>query len=205
MDEISVADIEQLFCGTLVLYKGQPVLFKSITHERVAILFVLLHGKDIRVKFVLNDFGAPRGRIGFVNHGGSASYVIRRPRRQYAVGVTRANSDIKLLPYLDVNRREIIRKDLREFNNKAVHSAMMNDYPKFSEALERAKETNGACAFDKQFAIGFDNRVWYKESYVGKLPEGKKSMKDIVFPKEYEYLKLPLLQEHGKVERTFES
>jgi len=204
MDEITVADIEQLFCGTLVLYKDQPVLFKSISQDRQARLLNLFHGKEVRVKFELKDFGAPRGRIGFVNHGGSAAYIFRKPRRQFAVGVTNANADVKVLPYLNNDRRSMIYKELKEFNNKAIHNAMVNDYPKFSEALERAKESGGACAFDKQFAIGYDNVIWYKQARVGVLPEGKKSMKDIVFDKGFEYLKLPLLQEHGKVERTFE-
>lgn len=205
MDDISLGDIEQLFCGNLVLHKGTPVLFKSVNRDRQTKLFNLFHGKEYNAEFKLDDFGAPRGRIGFVNHGNTSVYVFRRPRRQFCVGVTGNNSEFKALHYLDPYQRQTVVNELKKLDKKALHFSMLNQYPKFSEALEKAIAHDGAYAFDKQFAIGRDRVVWYKTTAVGVLKEGKTSMKDIVFDKQYEYLKLPLLQDHGKVERTFES
>ena len=204
MDEISVGDIESLFCKTLVLYKGAPVFFKSITMGREAILLVLEHGKDIRVKFSLDDFSAPRGRIGFVNHGNLAFYFFRKPQRQYAVGVNSRNISIHTLRYFNAERQMAMHKEVSQFDKKSLHMAMLNQYPKFSEAFAQAIKSGGAIAFDKQFAIGSDGVVWYKSRAVGQHSLDKQaSLKNIVFQKEYEFLQLPLLQNHGKTSKTF--
>ena len=204
MDEISIGDIEALFCKTLVLYKGTPVYFKSISMGREAILLVLEHGKDIRVKFELEDFSAPRGRIGFVNHGNLAFYFARRPRRQYAVGVNTHNIVVSTLRYLSHERQMAAHSEICAFNKKALHFAMLNQYPKFKEAFEQAVKTGGAVAFDKQFAIGSDGMIYYKNKLVGKHSLDKEpSLKNIKFEKEFDFLQLPLLQNHGKAAKTF--
>lgn len=204
MDEISIGDIESLYCKTLVLYKGTPVLFKSISMGRVATLLVLEHGKDIQVRFSLDDFSAPRGRIGFVNHGNLAFYFSRRPQRQYAVGVNNRNITVRTIPYLSEERQMAAHTEVCAFNKKALHFAMLNQYPKFKEAFEQAVKSHGAVAFDKQFAIGGDGVIWYKDKRVGGHSLDKQpSLKNIVFDKQYEFLQLPLLQDHGKAAKTF--
>lgn len=204
MDEISIEDIESLFCKSLVLYKGAPVLFKSITMNREATLLLLEHGKDIKVKFLLEDFSAPRGRIGFVNHGGLAHYFSRKPQRQYVVGVNGRNIAVKTINYLNAERQIVANKEIRDLDKKAIHAAMLNQYPKFSEAFAQAIKTGGVVAFDKQFAVGSDGIVWYKAIRVGTHSLDKQaSLKNIVFLKEYEFLQLPLLQNHGKTTKTF--
>ena len=205
MDEISLVDIESIFRNTLVLHKGVPVLFISINADRVATLFILEHGKTVKVKFELADFSAPRGRIGFVNHLNNAFYIKRRPRRQYLVGISGGNSEISPLPYGSYDERLTGKDQIRKLNLRCIHFAMKNEYPVFKEALAKAVASNGAYAFDKQFAVAYDRSIWYKNKMVGEIPKGRTSMKSIVFTKEYEYLQLPLLQNHGKIVRTFEA
>ena len=204
MDDISIGDIEALFCKTLVLYKGTPVFFKSITMGREAILLVLEHGKDIRVKFELADFSAPRGRIGFVNHGNLAFYFFRKPQRQYAVGVNARNIQIHTIRYFQQERQMAMFKEVSQFDKKSIHFAMLNQYPKFLDAFTQAVKSGGAVAFDKQFAVGADGIIYYKSKMVGAHPLDKQpSLQNIVFEKQYEFLQLPLLQNHGKAAKTF--
>jgi len=203
MDEISVSDIRTLFVNSLCTYKGTPVKVLECTYDKQVTLYYLENAHKAVVIFNLDDFGAPVGRIGYVNHGNHAFYFSRKPLRQYAVGVKRDNTDVRACPCLTDNDPMHFLYQLNKMEHKAIAKAMRNIYPKFEKALEQAIKKRGVYAFDKQFAVDFHRRVWYKNKPVGNIPEGCTTVDAIILFPEYTYLDLPLTQSYEKTIKTF--
>jgi len=203
MDEISVEDIRTLFVDSLCTYKGDPVKAKECNHNKQVTVYYLENAHEVTVPFRLSDFGAPVGRIGYVNHGNHAFYFSRKPLRQYAVGVNRSNTSIKACPCVVDGDCLNFQYQLNKMEHKTIAKAMRNIYPKFEKALEQAIKKRGVYAFDKQFAVDFHNRIWYKNKLVGKIPEKCNTVDAIILYPEYSYLELPLLQSYEKTIKTF--
>lgn len=204
MDKISDEDIHMLYCGSVCLYKGIPVKVTDSMRQKVVVKY-LETGKLEEVKFALKDFSAPIGRIGFVNVMHVALYITRMPLRQYTVGVKAGNIRVSLPEYkcnMDMNVNAI-QRHLSNMECPEIAQAMLGRYPGINDAIALALEHKGSYAFDRQFAVDHERKIYYKLKHVGHLPRGAVTLEDTVFRKDCEYLQLPLLQHYEKTLRTF--
>lgn len=198
MADISVEDIRSIYGNTLCTYKGTPVFFKDITIDRIAIVRNIATKKTVEIPFKLEDFTAPQQRIGYVNHRNNAFYITRLPVRRFQVGIAKNNVDIRMLatPGSDSWRG---REELFAFNLPTLAESMLNKYPPFHEAFQKAVDSQGIWAFDKQFAIGYDGKLYYKCQHVATVTKGVRTLRTAKFLPEFEYLSILLKdQDYGK-------
>lgn len=202
MAEIATGDLEQLYGKSIVLYKGKPV--KVLTFNlREATVLSLITGRKMHVEFKAEDFKPPVGRIGFINHGGHAFYVMRNPVRRFSIGHTQYNTVVRVLDGHRDNQYAAYEQ-VRALNVKGWGAALMNDYPPFKNAIGIAKETEGSCAFDKQFAVDAERNIYYKHRCVGTIPPRTTKLGRIQFQPEFQYLELLVEPHYEKTIRTFE-
>lgn len=203
MDEISVTDINTLFVDSLCTYKGNPVKVLDCNFNKEVTIFFLENAHTLTIPFVLSNFGAPVGRIGYVNHGNHAFYFTRKPYRQYAVGIKKSNTDIVACPAQVMGDYEQYRYQLQRLTHKTIAKAIRNVYPSFEKALSLAVKKEGVYAFDKQFAVDCKCKIWYKNKCVGSVPKDDATLSSIVLKPEFSYLELPLTQSYEKTIKTF--
>lgn len=205
MADISVDDIRNIYVNTLCTFKGTPVFFKDITYDKVAIVRNIPTKKIVETPFKLEEFSAPQQRIGYVNHRNNAFYVTRLPVRRFQVGIAKGNVGIKMLaaPGSDAWRG---KEELLAFNLPTLADAMLNKYPEFGDAYKKAIESEGIWAFDKQFAVGYDGKVYYKCQHVAFIGKGVRTLKTAKFLPGFEYLAILLKdQDYGKAAKPIKS
>lgn len=195
MEELAYNDIVQQYHRTVVLYKGEPVYVSAVGEDKptkVRVLDLLSqHAKT--VEFNLVDFTAPTFRIGNVNTMGSVYYVARRPVRKMQVGINQNNTQIQYLEegrYLE-GQMEGMRR-IGKFDCIEVANAIKGIYPSFEECLDYVKQFRGTMAWDRQFSISCDRRVFYRTKSVGSLPRNCTRVERIQFDKGYEHLDILL-------------
>ena len=202
MAELNHADVHQLYFETVCMYKGAPVRVMDINRDLEVTVIMLRHGKVVQVKFDQALFGPPLGRIGFVNEGTHAFYINRQPVRRYQIGLNRGNIKIHCLPFDDRRKAERDHTSLMKMNTKAWAKALDNEYPSLAEALRIATEHNGTVAFDKQFAVDSQRRIYHKINEVGHIPPRMSTVKRVVFKEQYAHLDTLLIYSYDKTTRT---
>ncbi len=204
MAELSIADIDQLYNKSIILYKGRPSKVIGVSRDGNLNVLTLANGRKNVVKFVKADFKPITGRIGFINHNGHAFYAYRTPMRRYSIGLTNQNTSIRYL----VGHQNLAYKAMDKvvmMDSVAWDSALTNDYPSFKDAIRIAKDLNGSCAFDKQFAIDFQRNIFYKHICVGVLPVRASTIARIEFNPGFDFLQVLLEPNYEKTVRTFEA
>lgn len=205
MDNLELHDIIQLFQGVLVRYKDSVIKVEDVMGDKRMMVFDLSTQRRKHINFNLDELSAPIGRIGFVNHGNWAFYVTRRPLRRYNAGLIKNN--IKIDPVDCPNPARInTRVPAEEVSNlklRTVLNSINGEYPSLAEALEKAKDSNGVYAFDRQFAVTYDRNIYFRTQFVGLLPPRTTKKERIVFKQEFEHLDLLLNQDYEKTARTF--
>lgn len=205
MADISVDDIRNIYVNSLCMYKGTPVFFKDVTNGRIATLRNVSTKKLVDVPFNLEEFSAPQQRIGYVNHRNNAFYVTRLPVRRFQVGIAKGNVEIRFreAPGSDGYRG---KDELFAFNLPTLAESMLNKYPSFQEAFQKAIASAGIWAFDKQFAIGFDGKLYYKTQHVADIGKGVRTPRTAKFKPEFEYLSILLKdQDYGKAAKPIKA
>lgn len=202
MDEVlSNADIDTLYNKCLFIHEGVLVKVVGISFDTNPPKFTILTlatGKKSIVDFRQEAFKQPERRIGFVNIMRSVVYVVRLPVRKYQLGINAGNIEMRCPPVEYPEGRADAKDKVKNLSCSEIYMAYSNKYPSLDEAYKNAVEWEGACAFDKQFAVGYNSKIFYKELEVGKLKDGK-----IVFIPAYEYLEIVLEQNYEKASRTF--
>lgn len=205
MDKITPEDIHALYFASLCVYKGNPVKVIDCAGYDVTVIH-LDTGASSVVKFKLEDFTAPIGRIGFVNYQGVALYITRMPHRQYTVGMKPGNTKIQFPEYRsNMEHHSLMRisEKISRMDCPEIARAIRGIYPGINDAIAQAVADKGACAFDRQFAVDYERKIYYKTKWVGSLPRAAVTLNDVKFRENYEYLQLPLLQHYEKTLRTF--
>lgn len=203
-DLMSEADIETLYHNCLFIHEGALVKVHSISFGTNPATFTLINlstGKSTKVVFDQDAFKVPEKRIGFVNIMKSVVYVVRLPLRRYHLGINANNIEVRTpdgIPY-PMGRIETLSQ-LSNLNKVEVYNAYAGKYPSLAESVKNAKEWKGACAFDKQFAVDFQGKIYYKENCVGKM-DGEV----IKFDDEWKYLDVVLEKNYEKGSRTFKA
>ncbi len=186
MDDLGAADIKQLYDGALFIRKGQLIRVREVD-GRIMTLYNLKSKKTELVPFVMEEYKQLTNRIGMVNIGKSCIFIARNTSRQYLLGPSTSNVTAFTLgvPYPIGKEKTCVM--LKNLEAVEVLRAYENDYPDMLTALKTAKEYQGACAFDKQFAVDLNEQVHYKNDHVGSIIDDK-----LVFLKGQEYLNILL-------------
>ena len=168
----SYQDLQQLFLGTVVLYKDKPVLVKQISADKTIKVYTLATQKvEILEKKDLKEISAPIRRLGFLNLPDGAVYMKRLPVRKWQVGISQNNVSVGVLPsgcYTANNA--VLRAEAHRFDSVAHHNMIHGIYPSLKEAIDYLKKTTVVIAFDKQFAIDSEGSIYFRTEEVGKLP-----------------------------------
>lgn len=205
MDNLELHDIIQLFQGVLVRYKDSVVKVEDVLGDKRLLVFDLATQRRKHINFNLEELSAPIGRIGFVNHGNWAFYVTRRPLRRYNAGLIKNNIKIDAVDYPNPARLQlrVAGEEVSNLKLRTVLNSINGEYPSLEEALQKAKDSNGVYAFDRQFAITYDRNILFRTQFVGILPPRTTKKERIVFKQEFEHLDLLLNQDYEKTARTF--
>lgn len=205
MPELRIEDINQLFEGTLCRYKDSVVKVEGIRDAKTLRVFDLRTQRVKDIPFVLEEMGAPLGRIGFVNHCNWAFYITRKPLRRYQVGLSRNNIQIQAV-VADNPGGHPLRQAMEEVTNLKLSTfldSVNNVFPSFEDALEKAVERKGVYAFDRQFAVDYGRNIYFRDKFCGILPPRVRKKERIVFQQKFEHLDLLLNQDYEKTARTF--
>lgn len=195
MIELSYQDVCTLYEGVTTIRKGKLVKVLEIN----AVTPITIRYRDIRTQrlytaiFNQEDFKIPIRRIGFINFNGNAIFAARVPRRLYKAGLHITNMEFRnlLMGHADV-------RAVHRMEDVSFYKAYINDYPSIEEAYLQATQNNTAVAFDKQFAVSYTGSLFYKESSVGDVRDGR-----VVFYDNHKYLETLLDRNYEKTTRTF--
>ena len=205
MSDISVDDIRNIYVNTLCTHKGTPIFFKDITYDKVAIFRNVATKKITETPFKLEEFSAPQQRIGYVNHRNNALYVTRLPVRRFQVGIAKGNVEVRHVaaPGSDGYRG---KDEILGFNLPTLAEAMLNKYPSFLEAYQKAVGADGIWSFDKQFAIGYDGKLYYKCQHIADVGKGVRTLRTARFKPGFDYLSILLKdQDYGKAAKPIKA
>ena len=196
-DRVSLNDLHVFFLKQVVFYNNQPVHVKAINEEKKAKVVNLLTQKALTVD--ASELSGFQRRIGNVNIDGGVVYIQREPVRVMQMGVNTSNTKVYEI------RESFAREDyhdakdkLKRFDCIELGLAIMDKYPTIRECIKHNKEFGGGMAFDKQFSIMANNRIYYRHSHVGDMQKGCSTVEKIVWIRGFEHLALLLGETYGK-------
>lgn len=201
MVKISQRDFPQYCVGALFWHKATLILVKGMEDGEV-VCYDIRTGKPYRIKFDQHtEFTPVNERIGMVNFMKSVVFITRRTIRQFLISTAKSNVEISCIgrSYYPLGM-EVTHSKACYLSNVELIAALKNDYPPLPEAYIKASEWKGACAFDKQFAITYDKKIFYKEKLVGTYDDAHNV---INFSVGFEFLDSLLENGYEKDSRTF--
>lgn len=207
--EMPVEDLRRDLVGCVVMHNNKPVYVTAVGARGIVAFRDLGTQKEDQEMFTLEGFSNPVRRIGFVNIMGSVLYITRVPVRKYYMGLSvgGGRSGNLKIQYLDnVNYPQDANNTITRAKSLCIPElgqAIMNKYPKFTEAMQQVAEFGGACAFDKQFAVCAKGYIIYKTQRVGKAKLNAKTFQDIQWNEGCEHLSILLDNNHEKTVRDF--
>jgi len=146
---------------TIVLHKRTPVLVKSV-HNMLALVRPILNVKRNDGYLVpLEDLNVTDLKLGYVNVDTSTVYLARRTlRHDWRQGLRSNNVHAT-----------------GGFNapTTLIAKALLQRYPSFKYALA-VLQLGGSCAFSSEFALGYGDKVLWRDKEVGVLAEGTPSL-----------------------------
>lgn len=163
-------DYEQRLSGGVVFYDGQPV---SLLASHGTITIYSFPGNDLIGNIVPTDkkldISAPR--LGYINIGGRAHYVYRKPLRQYKQSLN-ANSCAVWTPL----RKEATAAIGDIFQTRQFKEMLLGVYPPLSSAIKFVTEKKGrGMAISRSIALVKDSydlvHVFYKTDEVGVIED----------------------------------
>lgn len=161
---VSMPDAEQMYMNTFVEVDDSLVGVHTWDGERLAGVNVLTGEKVSFERDADRIFSPVKHMLGYMQIAGTATFLQRRPIRQYRVGWSDRNVDG--LP----STTQILRsKSLMESFVKMLR----HEYPGMSRAYRGAIANDSRVAFDRQFAVDYAGRILYKGNHVGNY-DGKK-------------------------------
>ena len=192
MDEvISWEDASSMFRDSVVLYKGAPVYCVNVDRGMQAFIRDLETGCMDRVQFSMKDFTNVNARLGYVNYDVFSVYMLRRPLRQYKIGLTAENISASKgdFGYSD-GEMELIQRLRGGLTEANLCMTLLGRFPSFQEVYERVKEKSARIlAFDRQFALSYKGGLYYRGKQVGSLDLKKSdNINDIKMKQGYESL-----------------
>lgn len=200
MVKIPKADFDQLCTSALFWYKGQLVKVLERDGDEIDILY-LKNRKTLTIDYDEHEAFIPTTeRIGMVNIRKSCVFICRSTARQYLISNASSNNKISTLPVPYPLERIRTVDEVKRFISSDIASAIANEYPSLPDAYANAKAWDGACAFDKQFAVCSAGGIYYKTRLVGSY-DGKA----IIYNSGCEHLGILLENQYEKTSRTFKT
>jgi len=198
MVELSYEDIIQQYSDCVILYKGKPHKVKEIDHPNKVKILDLNTQRSKWVDFSFKTFAPPLLRLGYVNQDEVAVFVYRTPVRNYFTGINSLNCKIvgNKESYTRNNVGSVVSK-VSQMDSPEFADMLLGHYPSLKEAVTRAEEFAGSVAFDKQFAVDLERKVFYKGYQVGNVYGDT-----VVFSSDNEHLSLVLGNEYETTART---
>jgi hypothetical protein len=171
MLDMTVEDCQQKFKNTVMMIDGCAKFVNSILGRDVFLVNDIRTGAMEEVLVNEHNLKAP-GRIGNVQIGHGVVYTTRTAARMYKAGISRENLSFRPVGKgYSISPGTLIR-EIQGLVHEGLADALANEYPKFTIARRKAKQNKGIYAFDKQFSIDCNDRVWYKEHNVGEYKAG---------------------------------
>lgn len=199
----SVADLQTMYKDSVVMYKNKPYQIIDIGRNFIARCFNLLTQRVEEHEINEIEFTAPARRLGLINSPAGVFYAHRVPIRRYKVGLTRDNTSIQSIDIAyGANANAHLRR-CQDLTAPELADCIFNKYPSFIDAVEKVADgVIHSIAFDRQFAVDLHGRVFYKKQHVGKLLAEPKTVYDIKFSPDREYLITLLDNNHEKTLST---
>lgn len=169
--DTTVEDLCTILKGTVIRYKGLPVLVKDVLdHETIMIqnyVDKLLHKADIGSE----DVDYEPFSLGFVNAPLGVYYISREPTRQFRQGLCTENMAIRRVNGIDLMDNEGFINNFRRLGDGVTLTALVKGiYPSLKDAKEALdKGVAKVRAFSRGFAVDAAGRLIYKTNVVGLL------------------------------------
>lgn len=206
MAELGLADLDQQYSKCLINYKGRIVYVGGFDGALNIHYTDISTGKRHEEKVDVKALKPILNRLGFVNHNGHALYLRRVPVRRYQVGISTNNSNVLFIEHFRYHKTISRALDqVRRLTVKSIVDMFNNSYPPLKNAIDIAVASEGACAFDKQFAVDCHRNIYYRNRRVGTIPPRCTTLKRIEFNKGFEFLETVLEPSYEKTVRTFET
>lgn len=173
MLDITVEDCQNKFKNTVMMIDGCPkFVVNALDNTSFSVMDVRTNAPEIAYVNERN-LKAP-GRIGYVQINSGVVYCQRLAQRQYKAGLYRDNIQVKSVGEDQDYTMTFgqLHRELAKMIGPGWADALENTYPAFTVARRKAKQNKGIYAFDKQFAVDYKDKVWYKEYHVGDYKAG---------------------------------
>jgi hypothetical protein len=143
--------------GTIVMLKGEPIYVKEVL-DNGDLIYSPLAAPDTDYLTALSELDVVgQNQLGYVNYGGSAYYLMRKPiRGDWRQGLRMANLAF-------AGEEGFGRLPFRE-----LRQTILGQYPSFEEAIDLVKDEHWErCAFSRGFAVNRSGSLLYKQRIVG--------------------------------------
>lgn len=160
---------------TIIQCDGKPVLILDFPNKNV-LLKMLGTGQELSVSYDSKRLSLQPPLLGYINGVGGATYLVRSPNRRWKQGI-------------DKRGIYCLGPDCRTqdwYLGEQFNKGLSNQYPSLEEAILLVKERLVTTAFNKRWAIGLDERIYYRGKRVGLL---RFSTREIVLDEEKLYLR----------------
>lgn len=200
---VSYRDLRQAYLHTVCMWGEVPVLVQAISGDREFQIKDLKTNRSTIVPFDHTKLKSPLNRLGMVNRNGLAFYLIRSTARIFQMGINSNNVITEEIPGVHYARAGLNRTIMTETAVSEVADTLLGNYPSFEEAMETVKTFGGIVAFDRQFAIDEERRIFYKNKHVGGVPRGIKSVDGVSFGEAFQHLSCVIGEiSNEKIERS---
>lgn len=189
---ISIKDRQRMYSNSIIEYAGVPVFVKTFHDDDDTVTVCCLEtGEDHRIVFDLDLMKSPRGQLGYVNLPTVATYCYRLAIRRMKVGICGENFRVSPEPFeLRMAQTIEVRNMTRDLCCKELHDTLKGTYPEFQEALNLTGANRNLVAFDRQFAVSHDRKIYYRGNLAGAFPKyANPVVENIVWDKAYEHLR----------------
>jgi len=167
---INLVDQRMMCQNALIFYRNRPVFVDRIVNEQEAFVFDLKEQRQKKVKWDIDRAAPMARRLGMINTPYGAVYLTRMPVRKFSIGLRddedNRNIAVAALNEAIYNNRQAAITHVRELRGAGIRDAIMGVYPTLDEAWELSKSGN-VTAFDRQFAVDGNARIYYKTTCVG--------------------------------------
>lgn len=172
-EHLSDDDLNQLFNGCLLRYKGVPVYVRTLGDGKVQIDSI--GGSEFQAHVVnISDknFDYSPVPLGYCNVEGYAYYAARRHRRQFVVGLTRGNM---VVTHIGDNHNDKAYAALINMKTKGLRDCIMGKYPSVAEAIEELDSKKATTVgIDRSFAVDRDHCLYFKDKRIGVIEKDNK-------------------------------
>lgn len=173
--QVSVADIAQMFEGTIVTYDKKPVYVMTPDEKKnLRFIGVGLRGDENVVTRHISDkaWDFRPVQLGACQVGNNTAWLYRTPLRQYKQGTCIRNVGFKVVSEV----RELPRSEhllLNSFNFKELEDCILGNYLSFEKVIKQfdSKEDLQSSPLSRDFSVTRELELWFRDMKVGMINE----------------------------------